>query len=374
MLHVHPTGTATAQTVAAILGRLNPLLDVSALVKAPLNGEERRWLGALGARVRYGSLSRKQKKHLIENYFLLPAGRTHSFTRFEAVFAFLGILRRSRDMEYRLFRDFVARMKQHGVFYVEFTSRMKSPRRMAFYGEVVRRLQREFSVVIRFNAAFARTRPEPVLRKRLLALIARRIPSYIVGIDLYGDEGGHPALEKGQWVYGPALRATRRGELDLKRTMHAGEFGDKRNPRDALIMGVNRLGHGVRLNEDPVALEYAARNRIGIEINFTSNLTLGMVPELRRHPFLDYLRLGVPVSLSTDDEGIFRTDMTRECVLAVTRSDIQYAELKQIMFNSLLTAFVSDNKKQQLIKRLEGAFADFEKTCAPRARPGRQRF
>ncbi len=196
--------------------------------------------------------------------------------------------------------------------------------------------------------------------KAAQALLTLRSP-VVTGIDLLGDETNMPTLEKGQAAYATVLRAVRDGKSSLHRTMHAGELGDPRNPRDALILGVERIGHGVKLAADPIALEYAARNGIAVEINLISNLRLQAIDDLDQHPFLDYLRLGLPVSLSTDDEGILDTDINTECVTAITRSDISYSELKAMAFNSIRTSFADAETRQRLEARLTELFRDFER-------------
>jgi len=129
-----------------------------------------------------------------------------------------------------------------------------------------------------------------------------------------------------------------------------------------MLLGAQRLGHGVRLERDPVALQYAAQHRIAIEINLTSNVKLGAVDDIARHPYLKFLRLGLPVSLSTDDEGMFETDALGECVLAVGKTDLTYYEYREMAFNSIRTAFVDDTLKRSFLQRLDNEFAVFERS------------
>jgi hypothetical protein len=78
---------------------------------------------------------------------------------------------------------------------------------------------------------------------------------------------------------------------------------------------------------------------VDVEINLTSNdKILGVVGP--RHPFPDYLRAGVPVTISTDDEGVSRTDLTNEYQLAVERYHLGYADLKGLVRNSLTFSFL----------------------------------
>ncbi len=133
-----------------------------------------------------------------------------------------------------------------------------------------------------------------------------------------------------------------------------------RNSRDAIIMGVDRLGHGVLLAEDIVTLEYAAKMQQPVEVNLSSNLRLTKISQVSEHPFLKYLRLGLAVSLSTDDEGIFETDINHECELAVNQTDISYTEVKQLAFNSIQTSFANEKDKSALKIQLIESFSKFE--------------
>ena len=189
----------------------------------------------------------------------------------------------------------------------------------------------------------------------------------IVGIDMRADESKHPALEKGQNAYGPLLAARKKGVTHLRATMHAGELGLKENVRDAIVMGVDRIGHGVKLQEDPVTLEYAVRkceqnpeHCLGIEANLISNLRLKVVDSIEKHPFLDFLRLGLRVSLATDNEGIFHSSISEECLQAVQHTDVEYSELKQMAMNSLLSSFLLDGKREELLAQLRKSFQEFE--------------
>ena len=82
-----------------------------------------------------------------------------------------------------------------------------------------------------------------------------------------------------------------------------------------------------------------AAKRVMVEINLTSNdVILGI--KGKHHPFSLYRRFGVPVALSTDDEGISRIDLTHEYVRAVETYGLSYADLKHLVRNSLEYSFL----------------------------------
>jgi adenosine deaminase len=103
-----------------------------------------------------------------------------------------------------------------------------------------------------------------------------------------------------------------------------------------------RIGHGVSvmLEKDPIGLlkEMAARN-VMVEINLTSNdQILGVSGE--DHPLPIYMKYGVPTAISSDDEGVARSDMTHEYLRAVQSYHLPYVELKRMTRQSVEHSFL----------------------------------
>jgi len=108
------------------------------------------------------------------------------------------------------------------------------------------------------------------------------------------------------------------------------------------VAGARRIGHGIDIGYEtdaPALLKRMARDQIAVEINLTSNAVILGVKG-RDHPLSLYREAGVPVVLSTDDEGVSRSDMTNEYLRAVTEQGLRYAELKQMARNGLHYAFL----------------------------------
>lgn len=158
-------------------------------------------------------------------------------------------------------------------------------------------------------------------------------------------------------------------------TLHAGELTPELAPPDDLrfhirqaieIAGARRIGHGVALaHEDDMAglLRLMAERRVLVEINLTSNdVILGV--KGASHPFRTYRAAGVPVALSTDDEGVARSDLTNEYQRAVQEQAVDYAGLKQLARNALEYSFLPGDSLWQ-----SSAFDDFAAACRGE-RPG----
>ncbi|MBV9083687.1 MAG: adenosine deaminase [Acidobacteriaceae bacterium] len=134
-------------------------------------------------------------------------------------------------------------------------------------------------------------------------------------------------------------------------SLHAGELAPGLVPpeglrfhiREAVQLGhAERIGHGVDImyeNEWFETMRLMKERHIDVEINLTSNdQILGV--KGKDHPFPIYRKYGVPVTISTDDEGVARTHLTQEYQRAVLTYSLSYADVKQIVRNSLEYSFV----------------------------------
>ena len=147
-------------------------------------------------------------------------------------------------------------------------------------------------------------------------------------------------------------------------TLHAGELAEGLVKPEDLSFHIRasvehghaeRIGHGadIMLEKDPIGLmkEMAARNLM-VEINLTSNdEILGISGD--EHPLPVYMKYGVPVALSTDDEGVARSDMTHEYFRAVESYHLPYAQLKHMTRQSVEHSFLPG---QSLWAETKGTF------------------
>jgi hypothetical protein len=85
-------------------------------------------------------------------------------------------------------------------------------------------------------------------------------------------------------------------------------------------------------------MDFSGR-KVMVEICLSSNdLILGIRKE--QHPLPIYLQYGVPVALATDDEGVSRSEISREFLKAAEEHGLGYAQLKAMARNSLQYAFL----------------------------------
>ena len=166
----------------------------------------------------------------------------------------------------------------------------------------------------------------------------------VVGVDLAGDEALFP-LTKFRDLF---VRAKREG---LFTTVHAGEAPGSRDLETALEIGVDRVGHATLVREDPLLFQEFVARRIPIEVNLTSNLRTGAVSSYSEHPAREWFVTGIPISVSTDDPGVFDIDLPHEYRIMVNQLGFTPDDLVSVQLGSIESAFLTREKKTALRDR-----------------------
>lgn len=219
---------------------------------------------------------------------------------------------------------------------------------------------RATGVMVRFLSAIVRFQPdaEQQLERAYTMVVQNR--ELWVGVNITGKEE-IPAGHGLRFV--ETLRKLRRTYSNIPISIHAGESdAPGREVRTALLLGASRIGHAVNLISDPDTLILMRNSRYLIEINLLSNLLLGYVPNLASHPFSEYLRLGIPVCLNTDDRTAWDSNLTDEYYAAVTTFNLTWEEVIKLGENSLSHAFADPGTRANLIKNFLRALGDFERS------------
>lgn len=212
-------------------------------------------------------------------------------------------------------------------------------------------------VEVRLQNALLRFAPNAEQRLKDLFAITDQYRGLYVGVNMVGREDN----EKGYPLrFLPVLRELRHKYPDINLSIHAGESDEPNfHVRDTLLLGAQRIGHGVNLISDP---ETMLRMRYGpylVEINLISNLMLQYVGDYSQHPFPEYLRTGIPVALSTDDRGMWDSNMSDEFFVAVKEFNLSWEEIVKLGRNSLQYSFLDPDTKQRLLRRFDERIAAF---------------
>lgn len=131
-------------------------------------------------------------------------------------------------------------------------------------------------------------------------------------------------------------------------TIHAGEADGAESVRKALEFGTSRIGHGVRINEDPELVSIIAERGIPLEMCPNSNRLTRAVEDMNDYPFMDYLSRGIKVTINTDDPAIERTDIAAEFRYMESRFGMTAEQKREILLNAADAVFANDEVKQWL--------------------------
>jgi adenosine deaminase len=178
-------------------------------------------------------------------------------------------------------------------------------------------------------------------------MLDRRHPR-VAALSIDGDETNGSHNER---FAGAFTRAARGG---LRRCAHAGESSGPGGVREAIdMLGAERIDHGIRSVEDRGLVAELAHRSIPLDICPTSNVVLGVVPDLVHHPVDDLRRQGVRISLNTDDPVLFGSDVAGEYVRCAETFSWDRSELVAIARTSIESCFADDDRRRRLLRDLD---------------------
>lgn len=202
------------------------------------------------------------------------------------------------------------------------------------------RAEAELGVTSLLIMCFLRHLPESAAIETLEA--AEPHFDQITGVGLDSSELGFPPSDFAR-VYGMARDA------GLRLVAHAGEEGPPEYVWEALdVLGVERIEHGVRSEEDAALVERLVADQIPLTVCPLSNVRLRVFDRIEDHNLRRLLDLGLLVTVNSDDPAYFGgyvADNYRAVRDGLGMSD---DELRRLARNSIEASFLSDDAKAAL--------------------------
>jgi adenosine deaminase len=238
----------------------------------------------------------------------------YTYLNFLAKFNTLRMFYRSPEVIHRVTREAVEDAANDNVRYLELrfapvalsrAERFPIGQVMDWVCESASKAAKEFGLRVILIASV--NRHESVeLAEQVAWLAAARMGKGILGMDLAGNEAEYPALPFAD-IFKEAQQA------GLRLTIHAGEWAGAGNVREALeMLNAERIGHGVRVMEDPYTVALARERGTVFEVCMTSNNQTGVVQSPQEHPIKKMLNAGLNVTLCSDDPSISQITLSDE--------------------------------------------------------------
>jgi adenosine deaminase len=175
----------------------------------------------------------------------------------------------------------------------------------------------------------------------------------VVGFDIAGPEAGYPPGR-----FADAFRKLTHASFHL--TLHAGEGYGLPSIREAIDLGAERLGHGVRIVDDIVVdpdgrhrlgrlAAYVRDRRIPLELCPTSNVHTGLVASVADHPIDLLRRLRFRVTLNTDNRLMSDVTLSSEFGALDEAFRIGLGEMEWLTLNAMKSAFLPFDERLRLI-------------------------
>jgi adenosine deaminase len=175
----------------------------------------------------------------------------------------------------------------------------------------------------------------------------------VVALGLGGLEMGHPP-ELFQEAFDRARQA------GLASVPHAGEIGGAESVRGAVdFLHASRIGHGVRCLEDAHLVSILRERQIPLEVCPSSNVCIGVAPNLSQHPLPRLLAEGLYVTINSDDPAMFNTTLTDEYLRIVDAFGFGAEMVERLVINAVRASLLPESARLQMEQDFRQEFGKF---------------
>ena len=184
---------------------------------------------------------------------------------------------------------------------------------------------------------------DPYPAERTLSHALAGIGKGVVGFGLGGFEVGAPPEPFAQ-TFAAAKSA------GLVSVPHAGEtVGPSSIWGSINFLDADRIGHGVRAIEDPALLSLLLERQIPLELSLTSNICLHVYRRVSEHPFPHLDKMGLLLTLNSDDPPLFSTTLCQEYAILAKEFGYTQQEVVRIARNAFESCAAPPALKSQLL-------------------------
>ena len=181
--------------------------------------------------------------------------------------------------------------------------------------------------------------------KKVIDLAEKYLNKGVCAIDLAGAEDKYPLQE-----YLPLFSLAK--EKNIPFTIHAGENGNAKEVEKAIKVGAKRIGHGIHSISDLKVLDLIQEKDILLEICSTSNVQSNAIDTYANHPIKKLYQHHIALSINTDNRTVSNISLTEEYQKLYKTFSFSLNDYQEMNQNAILHSFLSDEEKEDLLKKL----------------------
>ncbi len=163
-----------------------------------------------------------------------------------------------------------------------------------------------------------------------------------LAIDLADNEDGFEPKN-----FAPYFQRAKKAGLNI--TVHSGEAPDPSAGQYILdsiqILGAQRIGHGVQAIHHPHVIRTLIEKNIPLEICPYSNYLTQAFKTYASHPLKKLMDLGVPITLNSDDPGLFASVLSDDYLIAQTAQNFSLTDFQTCNQIAYKHSFISEKEK-----------------------------
>lgn len=187
----------------------------------------------------------------------------------------------------------------------------------------------------------------PYPAERTLEYALQGMAHGVIALGLGGYEVGAPPAP-----FAHAFAAAK--AAGLKCIPHAGETEGASSVADAVhLLSADRIGHGVRAIEDLNLLTVLRDRQIPLEVNITSNICLHVYRRTAEHPLPHLDRMGLKLTVNSDDPPLFNTTLCEEYQLLAREFGYDKAGIARLARNAFEVSVLPAATKSTLLDEFD---------------------
>ena len=213
-----------------------------------------------------------------------------------------------------------------------------------------------------FLKGLARAKKQMPIATGLICILQRTLPlpqvdqvtkfaienkKTFLALDLADNEEGFEPK-----AFASYFESARKAGLHI--TVHSGEApSSKASQRiqDSIeVLGAERIGHGVQVVHDPQLMNMLINKNIPLEVCPYSNYLTQAFTTFENHPLKQLYQANVPLTLNSDDPGIFASTLSDDYYLAHIYHQFKLEDFKKCNEIAFQHSFISETEKSNAWK------------------------